>query len=55
MSRSLALGLGAAQLLWQVARVELDDPADCLAKFKSNRLFGWMLLAGIVAAQAVAW
>ena len=42
---------GAAQLLWQVARVELDDPADCLAKFKSNRLFGWILLAGIVAGQ----
>ena len=54
MSRSLALGLGAAQLLWQVARVELDDPADCLAKFKSNRLFGWILLAGIGAGQWAA-
>ncbi len=50
----LALGLGAGQLLWQVARVELDDPADCLAKFKSNRLIGWILLAGIGAGQWAA-
>ena len=28
-----------------------SDPADCLAKFKSNRLTGWLLLGGIVAAH----
>ncbi|MEJ2121779.1 MAG: 4-hydroxybenzoate octaprenyltransferase [Alphaproteobacteria bacterium] len=42
------LALGAAQLVWQAARVELDDPIDCLAKFKSNRLFGWLILAGLL-------
>ncbi len=31
------------QLGWQAARVDIDDPADCLAKFKSNRLTGWLL------------
>ncbi len=49
------LGLGAAllQLLWQAARVDIDDPADCLAKFRSNRWIGWLLLIGIIAAHVV--
>jgi 4-hydroxybenzoate polyprenyltransferase len=47
------LGLAAAtvQLFWQAARVDTDDPADCLAKFRSNRIVGWLLLAGIVAGH----
>ena len=44
--------LAAAQAIWQVACVDLNDAKDCLAKFKSNRLFGWIVLAAIVAAQA---
>src|SRR5712691_6317277 len=27
----------ALQLAWQAARVAIDEPADCLAKFRSNR------------------
>ena len=46
-----ALALAALQLAWQAARVDIDDPADCLAKFRSNRLVGWLLLAGIVAGR----
>jgi len=45
------LGLVALQLSWQAARVDMDDPADCLRKFRSNRLAGWLLLAGIVVAH----
>jgi len=48
-----ALALTAVQLCWQAARVNIDDPADCLRKFRSNRLTGWLMLAGIVAAHAV--
>jgi 4-hydroxybenzoate polyprenyltransferase len=48
------LAAGAAQLLWQVWDVDIDDPKDCLAKFRSNRLFSWLFLAGILAAQALA-
>jgi 4-hydroxybenzoate polyprenyltransferase len=44
-----ALGLGALQLLWQAVRIDLDDPADCLRKFKSNRLYGWLILGGLFA------
>jgi 4-hydroxybenzoate polyprenyltransferase len=41
----------ALQLAWQAARVEIDDPGDCLAKFRSNRLVGWLMLAGIIAGH----
>jgi 4-hydroxybenzoate polyprenyltransferase len=47
----LGLGLAAGQLAWQAARVDIDDPADCLAKFRANRLVGWLLLAGLVAGH----
>jgi len=33
--------------------VQIDNPADCLAKFKSNSLVGLALFTGIVAAQAL--
>lgn len=45
------LGLGAAQLFWQAGRVDFDNPGDCLAKFRSNRIFGWIVLAGLIAGQ----
>jgi 4-hydroxybenzoate polyprenyltransferase len=41
----------ALQLAWQAARVAIDDPADCLAKFRSNRAVGWLMLGGIVAGH----
>src|SRR5436190_6807328 len=39
------------QLGWQAARVNINDPADCLAKFRSNRVTGWLLFAGIIAGH----
>ena len=50
----VAVFAAAAQLAWQAARVDTDDAADCLAKFKSNRLFSWIVLGGIVLGQLVA-
>ena len=47
----LALALAAGQLAWQAANVNTDDARDCLAKFTSNRLFSWIVLAGIVAGR----
>jgi 4-hydroxybenzoate polyprenyltransferase len=49
----LAIVLVLFQLLWQAARVDIDDPADCLAKFRSNRTAGWLLLLGIVGAHVL--
>jgi len=48
----LALAGAGAHALWQVVAVDLDDAGDCLAKFRSNRDFGLIVLAGIVAARA---
>lgn len=48
------LALAGAQLAWQVATLRMNDSADCLAKFKSNRWFGWLLLAAIVAGKVAA-
>ena len=44
------LAAGAALLAWQVAGLDLDDPKDCLRRFRSNRLFGWVVFAGALAA-----
>ena len=45
------LALMLAQLCWQAARVDTEDAADCLAKFRSNRWAGWILLLAIIAAH----
>jgi 4-hydroxybenzoate polyprenyltransferase len=40
----------AAHLGWQIARLDIRDPALCLALFKSNRDAGLILFAGMAAA-----
>jgi 4-hydroxybenzoate polyprenyltransferase len=47
----LAVACIALHLTWQIIAVDLDDPADCLAKFRANRWIGWLLLAGILGGQ----
>ncbi|HWD58250.1 MAG TPA: 4-hydroxybenzoate octaprenyltransferase [Stellaceae bacterium] len=47
----IGLALAAAQLAWQAARVDTGDPLDCLAKFRSNRFVGWLMLAAIAAGH----
>ncbi|UCH73749.1 MAG: 4-hydroxybenzoate octaprenyltransferase [Rhodospirillales bacterium] len=47
------LAAAAMQLAWQAATVDIDSPRDCLAKFKSNKWFGLILLAGIVLSGRV--
>ncbi len=48
---TLLLVPAAAQAVWQVRTLVMDDPLDCLAKFRSNRLFGWIVLAAIIAGK----
>lgn len=47
----VALLLAAAHAIWQAGTVDLDDPVDCLAKFKSNRDLGLLVLVGLILAQ----
>jgi len=37
-----------AQMVWQVWTWRLNDQADCLVKFKSNRYVGWLLLTAVI-------
>ena len=43
----------AGHLTWQVTRVNTDDWADCLAKFKSNHPFGLIIFLSIVAGHTL--
>jgi len=45
------LAAGAVQLAWQAARIDTNDPVDCLMMFKSNRVFGWLMLAAGIAGH----
>ena len=45
----LLLVFAALQLAWQAWRVNIDDPKDCLAKFHSNKWFGFIITAAILA------
>jgi 4-hydroxybenzoate polyprenyltransferase len=51
-----ALGLlaFAAHLGWQIARLNIADPDNCLAVFKSDRDAGLILFAGLLLDAALA-
>ena len=46
-----ALTLAAAHLAWQTATLDINDPKNCLTRFKSNRDFGLLLFAAVVVGQ----
>jgi 4-hydroxybenzoate polyprenyltransferase len=50
-----ALGLAAfaAHLVWQVRRLDISDPANCLWLFKSNRDAGLVLFAAFILDAAL--
>jgi 4-hydroxybenzoate polyprenyltransferase len=45
----IGLAAFAAHLVWQISRLEIEDPALCLRLFKSNRDAGLLLFAGLIA------
>jgi 4-hydroxybenzoate polyprenyltransferase len=48
-----ALAAAALQMVWQVRSLAVDDPVNCLARFRSNRLVGWLLFFGLVLEMGV--
>jgi 4-hydroxybenzoate polyprenyltransferase len=52
-----ALGLAAfaVHLAWQIVRLDISDPDNCLAVFKSDRDAGLILFAGLVLQSALRW
>jgi len=49
----LGLAAFAVHLAWQVGRIDIGDPANCLMVFKSNRDAGLILFGGYIADAAV--
>jgi 4-hydroxybenzoate polyprenyltransferase len=50
----LGLAVFAVHLAWQIRRLDIDDPALCLALFKSNRDAGLILFAALVLDAEIA-
>ena len=50
---ALALSLAAAQLAWQIVTLDIHNPSNCLIRFKSNRLVGWVLFLGVIVDMAL--
>ena len=44
----VVLAIAAAHLAYQIFRVDIHDPDTCLAAFRSNKFFGWIVFAAIV-------
>jgi len=45
------LAAAGGQLFWQIRTLDIDDWRNCLDKFKSNRVFGWLMMIAIVAGK----
>lgn len=49
----LGLCAGAFHLLRQIAQVDIDNPDLCLKVFKSNRDYGFIILASLILGQVL--
>jgi 4-hydroxybenzoate polyprenyltransferase len=49
----LALALVSVQFAWQIVTLNAADSGNCLSRFKSNQLVGWLLFAGLAADMAL--
>jgi 4-hydroxybenzoate polyprenyltransferase len=46
-----ALAVAGLHLAWQIRQLDVDDAAVCLRLFRSNRVFGWLVLVAIIAGR----
>ncbi|KAB2919104.1 MAG: 4-hydroxybenzoate octaprenyltransferase [Hyphomicrobiaceae bacterium] len=49
-----ALALTAVHFAWQIATLDINDPGNCLHRFRSNQTVGWMLFLGLSADMVLA-
>jgi 4-hydroxybenzoate polyprenyltransferase len=49
----LALACAAAHFVWQVATLDVADAQNCLVRFKSNQIVGWLLFAGLLGEMCL--
>jgi len=50
----LGMMVAAAHLAWQVSTLNIDDPENCLRRFRSNRDFAAIVLGAILLDMALA-
>ena len=50
----LSLALAAMHFAWQVGTLDIADPRNCLTRFKSNQVVGWLLFFGLAADMGLA-
>jgi 4-hydroxybenzoate polyprenyltransferase len=50
-----AVTLVFLQMSWQVATLDINDPANCLRRFRSNRDVGLAVFLGIVSDMSLSW
>lgn len=51
----LAVTLVFLQMSWQVATLDIKDPANCLRRFQSNRDVGFAVFIGLAADMALSY
>jgi 4-hydroxybenzoate polyprenyltransferase len=49
----LTLALACAQFGWQAATLDMADTRNCLVRFRSNRVTGWLLFLGLAGDMAL--
>jgi 4-hydroxybenzoate polyprenyltransferase len=49
----LALAIGGAHMGWQIKVLDIDDGVQCLKLFQSNKHFGWIVFAGLLASMLI--
>jgi 4-hydroxybenzoate polyprenyltransferase len=50
----VGLALASVHLAWQIVTLDVDDPANCLQRFRSNRDFGALIFLALLADMAIA-
>ena len=49
----IGLLAGGGHMIWQIRTLDINNADNCLALFKSNTKFGWIIFAGLLAALVV--
>jgi len=47
------MALAALHVVWQLTTLDINDPANCLKRFKSNHVFGAIVFAAIVLGHVL--
>ncbi len=50
----VGLAAAAVHMAYQISRLDIDDPDQCLKLFQSNKVLGWLIFGGLLAGGAWA-